>query len=156
MTRAVVAQLEALLRRSFDGANTQSLMQNISDVRPEDWDWVPPDGRRSIRAIFDHVSIAKHIYTEFLFSEARPSWDDVAARCPRDIEPLLAWAREGHAAFMRGMATLQDGDLVEMTTKWHGARDTKAEVIAVMIQHDCYHAGEINHIRAVRQKHDFE
>jgi hypothetical protein len=27
-------------------------------------------------------------------------------------------------------------------------------VIAVMIQHDCYHAGEINHIRAIHQQRD--
>src|SRR4029079_16681494 len=77
------------------------------------------------------------------------------ARAPGgDFAALVEWAREGHAAFMAGMATLTDEDLPQMTTKWHGARDTKAEVIAVMIQHDCYHAGEINHLRAIRRHDD--
>lgn len=55
---------------------------------------------------------------------------------------------------MAGIASLQDDELPKMTTKWHGARDSIAEVIAVMIQHDCYHAGEINHLRAVHQQRD--
>ena len=72
------------------------------------------------------------------------------------IEALVEWARDSHTAFMAGMATLEDEHLAEMTTKWHGARDTKAEVIAVIIQHDCYHAGEINHLRAIHQHRDTE
>ena len=168
MTRAVVQQLEALLNRSFDGENTQSLLGNLTDVQPDDWDWIPPGGERTvrdtlehpaiarhitIRDIFEHAAIAKHIYTDFLFGDARRSWEEVAAECAaragRDAAALVVWARDGHAAFMRGMSSLQDDDLATMTTKWHGARDTRAEVIAVMIQHDCYHAGEINALRSV-------
>lgn len=158
MARAVVRQLEALLNRSFDGENTQSMMGNLWDVHPDDWDWLPPGGRRTIRDIFEHAAVAKHIYAHFLFGEATRSWDDVHAECRdragTDIDPLVEWAREGHRAFMAGMASLDDEDLAAMTTKWHGARDTKAEVIAVMIQHDCYHAGEINHLRALHQQRD--
>ena len=78
----------------------------------------------------------------------------VAAQRPAEIDALVACARDGHAAFMAGMSGLQDADLATMTTKWHGTRDTTVEVISVMIQHDCYHAGEINHIRALRQRDD--
>jgi uncharacterized damage-inducible protein DinB len=160
MSRAVVEQLEALLRRSFDGANTQSLLGNLTNVQADDWDWLPDGGKRTIRDIFEHAAVAKHIYAAFLFSDARPRWDDVHRQCREraddDTAALVEWAREGHAAFMAGMAKLQDDDLAEVTTKWHGATDTKAEVIAVMIQHDCYHAGEINHLRALHQRRDFE
>jgi uncharacterized damage-inducible protein DinB len=154
MARQAIERLEALLRRSFDRENTQSLIGNLAKVRAEDWDWVPPNGERSIRRIFEHAAIAKHIYTKFLFTSERPAWSEIAAQRPADVDGLVAWAREGHAAFMAGMSGLRDGDLATMTTKWHGARDTIAEVIAVMIQHDCYHAGEINHIRALRQRDD--
>ena len=154
MARDAVERLEALLRRSFDGENTQSLIGNLANVRADDWDRVPANGERSIRRIFEHAAIAKHIYTKFLFSGERPAWSEVAAQRPADIDALVAWAREGHAAFMAGMSGLQDGDLATMTTKWHGATDTTAEVISVMIQHDCYHAGEINHIRAILQVDD--
>jgi uncharacterized damage-inducible protein DinB len=154
MARDAIERLEALLRRSFDGENTQSLLGNVANVRPEDWDWVPPGGERSIRRTFEHAAIAKHIYTKFLFTSERPRWSEIAAQRPADADALVAWAREGHAAFMAGMSGLHDSDLATITTKWHGATDTTAEVIAVMIQHDCYHAGEINHIRALRQGDD--
>ena len=158
MTRAVVQQLESLLNRSFDGQNTQSLLANLNQVQTEDWEWLPHGGERSIRAIFQHAAIAKHIYADFLFSEDTRTWAQVEAECHArsgaDTAALVDWAREGHARFMAGIASLRDADLPEMTTKWHGARDTKAEVIAVMIQHDCYHAGEINHLRAVHQQRD--
>lgn len=158
MSRPAVSQLESLLRRSFDGENTQSLLGNLANVRPDDWDWVPPGGLRSIRAIFEHAAVAKHIYVDYLFGGANRSWADVEAECHAragdDTGALVAWAKEGHAAFMAGMASLRDDDLPKTTTKWHGARDSIAEVIAVMIQHDCYHAGEINHLRAQRQGDD--
>jgi uncharacterized damage-inducible protein DinB len=108
--------------------------------------------------IFEHAAIAKHIYVDYLFGDGKRSWSEVAAECHAragdDVDALVEWAREGHAKFMAGMATLQDEDLPDITTKWHGARDTKSEVIAVMIQHDCYHAGEINHLRATHQRRD--
>jgi uncharacterized damage-inducible protein DinB len=158
MSRAVVGQLESLLNRSFDGENTQSLLGNLASVAPDDWDWLPPGGARSIRAIFEHAAIAKHIYVDYLFGEAKRLWAEVEAECHAragdEPDALVAWAREGHAAFMAGMARLQDDDLPKMTTKWHGAEDTVAEVIAVMIQLDCYHGGEINHLRAVHQQRD--
>lgn len=104
--------------------------------------------------------MAKHIYTDYLFRGVNRSWDDVLQECRTlagtGTGELVEWAREGHAAFMAGMSSLEDANLAEMTTKWHGARDTKAEVIAVMIQHDCYHAGEINHLRAIHQRRDTE
>ena len=72
MARDGVERLESLLRRSFDGENTQSLIGNLAKVRAEDWDWVPPNGERSVRRIFEHAVIAKHIYTKFLFSSDGP------------------------------------------------------------------------------------
>ena len=61
MARDAVERLEALLRRSFDGENTQSLIGNLAKVRAEDWDWVPPNGERSIRRIFEHAAIFQEI-----------------------------------------------------------------------------------------------
>jgi uncharacterized damage-inducible protein DinB len=160
MSRAIVENLIALLNRSFDGDNTQSLLGNLAEVRADDWDWLPDGGSRTIRTIFEHAAIAKHIYTDFLFGSGQRTWGDVAVECHNqangDTAALVEWAREGHRAFIAGMATLQDADLSAITTKWHGARDTKAEVIAVMIQHDCYHAGEINHLRAIGRRQDEE
>jgi hypothetical protein len=38
-------------------------------------------------------------------------------------------------------------------TNW-GERQQTRWIIAVMIQHDLYHAGEINHLRSLRQGTD--
>ena len=130
MSRAAVQQLESLLNRSFDGENTQSLLANLTEVRADDWDWLPDGGERTIRTIFEHAAIAKHIYTDFLFGTARRTWREVRSSAMTkpngDTAALVEWAREGHAAFMAGMMTLQDSDLSMMTAKWHGALDTKA------------------------------
>jgi len=46
---------------------------------------------------------------------------------------------------------------VELSRPRLTSRDEMKEtrwIIAVMIEHDLYHAGEINHIRALRQRND--
>jgi uncharacterized damage-inducible protein DinB len=159
MTRVAIEQLLVLLNLSFDGENAHSLLGNIRDVRPADWDWAPPGGDRTIRQILEHAAIAKHLYTEHMFGAARRSYDDLRAagpgqRAPRDDDALIAWARAGHEAFTAGVAAMDDADLSATTRRHYGAIATKASVIGAMIQHDCYHAGEINHLRALCQRDD--
>ena len=36
----MLAQLDA----AFEDDSTHSLAANVSSVRPEDWDWLPPNG----------------------------------------------------------------------------------------------------------------
>src|SRR5437870_3937388 len=111
MTRSIVQQLESLLNRSFDGANTNSLLGNLTDVHADDWDWLPAGGERTIRDIFEHAAVAKHIYVDYLFGDAKRNWDDVMAECHAraggNVNALVEWAREGHVAFMAGMASLE-------------------------------------------------
>ena len=159
MTRIAVDHLLALLNAAFDGGGAQALMANIGDVRAADWDWRPPTGDRTIREIVEHAAIAKHLHTEHLFGAATHSYADIYAESPLrerpgDTAALVAWARAGHAAFAAGVAWLDDPDLDAPTRRHYGAVQTKAAVIGVMIQHDCYHAGEINHLRALRQTDD--
>ena len=80
--------------------------------------------------------------------------DSPLRSAPDDTAALIAWAREGHATFIEGMRGLSDAELaLETRTHW-GMAAPKRWVIGVMIQHDCYHAGEINHLRALRQGND--
>jgi uncharacterized damage-inducible protein DinB len=67
---------------------------------------------------------------------------------------LVRWAREAHAVLIAGVSALADDDLSRLTTKHWGGTGSTGEVIAVMIHHDVYHAGEINHLRAMRQADD--
>jgi len=61
----------------------------------------------------------------------------------------MACARDGHAAFVAGVAALHDADLDTPARRHYGKVQSTESVIGVMVQHNCYHAGEINHLRAV-------
>src|SRR4051812_5986411 len=73
---AGIAQVLYLFDRAFDGTEWHSLLGNLKPVTPDDWLWVAPGGRRSIRDIVDHVGSAKFLYQHHAFGEATLSWDD--------------------------------------------------------------------------------
>ncbi|MDP9236578.1 MAG: DinB family protein [Chloroflexota bacterium] len=159
MTRIAIEQLLTLVNQAFESDGPHSILGNVAELDAKDWDWRPAGADRTIREIFEHVAIAKHLFAEHLFGEAKRSYRDahhdspLRAR-PDDTAALIDWARDGHAQFVAGLQSLEDADLDASTRKHHGAVDTKAAVIGVMVQHDCYHAGEINHLRALRHADD--
>jgi len=67
---------------------------------------------------------------------------------------MIDWLREGHA-YLRGyVENLDDGELT-VKRKWHpGPMMETRWLVSTMIEHDLYHAGEINHIRALVQGND--
>jgi hypothetical protein len=62
--------------------------------------------------------------------------------------------REGHRLFVASVAALEDGDLATPRLANWGAMMETRQLIEVIIAHDFYHAGEINHIRATLQQRD--
>src|SRR5213082_3109876 len=76
MTTAAVSQLLYLLDEAFQGTDWHSLLTNLRSLTPEDWTWVPPAGRRSIRDIVQHVGGCKFMYHNHAFGDARLTWDD--------------------------------------------------------------------------------
>jgi hypothetical protein len=75
-----------------------------------------------------------------------------------DPEPPMAdvvtWVAEMHRRFRYHVAELEDSDLGRERTNHRGDLKPIRWFITVMIQHDLYHAGEINHIRALSQGTD--
>lgn len=55
MTRPAVDQLLYLLDEAFTGQEWHALLPNLRTVTPDAWNWLPPGGHRSIRAIVQHV-----------------------------------------------------------------------------------------------------
>jgi hypothetical protein len=51
MTTQAIEHYLYLLDAGFEGLDWHSLLSNLDTVTPEDWNWIPPDGERSIRAI---------------------------------------------------------------------------------------------------------
>ena len=159
MSRIAVEHMLALVNESFESDVAHSLMASVRSVRPEDWDWLPPGGERTIRDVFEHAAIAKHLYAEHMFGAAKRSYEDVLGESPLrarsdDTDALLAWAREAQTAFAAGVAALDDAALDAPTRRHYGVLDTVQGSIGTVVRHDCFHAGEINHLRALRQGND--
>jgi DinB superfamily len=155
-TAPAVSQLLFLLDEAFEGQKWHSLLNNLRSVTPDDWTWVPPGGRRSIRDIVMHIGGAKLMYHNLAFGDASLNWDDPVIEdrdAVANIPSAIEWLRHGHEQLRHSIAALADDEL-ELPRKTHlGLKETRW-IISVLITHDLYHAGEINHIRCLRQQDD--
>jgi uncharacterized damage-inducible protein DinB len=157
MTTTAVSQHLYHLDEAFQGTQWHSLLGNLRAVTPDDWLWVPPGGRRSIRDIVQHVAGAKFIYDNHAFGDAMLSWDDPSlegGNALSTIPSAIEWLREGHERLRRNIALLDDDELLRPRMHFSGKLKETRWLIAVMIQHDLYHSGEINHIRCLHQQDD--
>jgi len=157
MTAPAVSQLIYLYDEAFQGTDWHSLLGNLHSITPEDWLWVPSGGQRSIRDIVQHVGGCKFMYNNHAFSDAQLTWDDPLVE-GRDtlsnIAEATVWLREGHARLRESIAVLDDAELLRpRMTSWDELKETRW-IINMIIQHDLYHAGEINHLRVLHQQND--
>ncbi len=163
MTAVVVEDLLRSLDAAFEGETTypgddwHSLLSNLSTVPPEAWNWLPPGGARSIRDLVRHIGRGKLEYNDCAFGAAALRGDDpimLGAGMLDDPATAVAWLRECHARLRRSVAALDDAELSQpRRTIWGDERETRW-LIGIMIQHDIYHAGEINHIRSLHSGDD--
>jgi len=161
MGKSGVEQLLYLLDEAFEGNEEHSLLGNLRTVTPDDWLWVPPGGARSISQIVRHAGGAKYMYENHAFGDGSLTWSDPLLEGPEEedkavpaVERLIEWLRKGQRRLRDSIAALDDDELARpRKTHWGELAETRW-IISVMIEHDLYHAGEINHIRALRQKND--
>ncbi len=164
MTRAVVEQLLHLTDNAFETIGTpadeaHSLLSNLRSVTDDDWLWVPPGGGRCVFDIVRHVGECKYVYNNHAFGDGTKRWDrpgtvpTIEPEMPR--ADVIDWLRKGQACWRGSISELEGDEELRRTrrTNWGELKETRW-LIAVMIEHDLYHAGEINHIRALRQGTD--
>jgi hypothetical protein len=152
VARAAVEALLYLLDDGFEGGRWHSLLGNLAGVAHEEWEWLPPGGARSLRAIVHHVGVCKLMYENHAFGDASLTWESVDPPEATLADPTaaLAWLRAAHARLRASIVALGDADLAVLRpANWGEQRPTRW-LIATMIQHDLYHAGEINHLRSLR------
>lgn len=157
MSTILVAQLLSLLDDAFQGADWESLLANLANVTPDDWRWVAPGGRRSICDIVQHVGGCKFVYHNQAFGDARLTWEDplvLGDGALADIPSAVRWLRAGHERLHQSIAALEDSQLTELRPHHSGKRKEIRWIIQAMLEHDFYHAGEINYIRALHQQND--
>jgi hypothetical protein len=160
MSRVALDQLLYLMDEAFDAeGHEHSLLANIRSVKEDDWTWVPPGAGRSISEIVAHVGICKYVYDNHAFGDASMRWDRPRSlpgiRPDASIDEVVMWLREGQRMLRTSVDGLQsDEELLKLRASNWGQMYETRWLISVMIEHDLYHAGEINHIRALRQGND--
>jgi hypothetical protein len=160
MGRAAIEQLLYLMDEAFDAeGHEHSLLANIRSVRDEDWTWTPREAGRSVFDIASHVGECKYVYENHAFGDGSMRWNSqgsipaVGPGTPR--EDVIKWLREGQKRLRDSVSGLESDDqLLKMRRANWGQEYETRWLISVMIQHDLYHAGEINHLRAMRQGDD--
>ncbi len=149
-----------LLDEAFRGTGieesneSQALLPNLSTVGPDAWRALPPGSARSIESIALHVGACKIMYDDYAFGSASlrfatpevEPWTEGSAPQPQ----VVAWLQEAQARLVSHVTGLaSDAELDEpRPTNWGERRSTRW-IVAAMITHDAYHAGEINHLRSI-------
>jgi uncharacterized damage-inducible protein DinB len=159
-SRAAIDILVYLIEEAFDGDPSHSVLANLHDLREGDWTDTPGRSGRSIADILEHVGWSKWMYEDYAFGSASMRGDqpplipEGGARS-RPREELLAWLTEGQRRWLASVRALSDDSELDKDrlTNW-GERLSTRDIIRIMIAHDLYHAGEINHLRALLQSTD--
>ena len=132
---------------------SQAILNNLASVTPEQWRARPPNVERTIESIAGHVGACKVMYDDYAFGEASLRFGTA------EVEPfatggtqdeVTAWLVAAHSGLVAHVAALADDRELDVPrrTNWGELRPTRW-IIAAMITHDAYHAGEINHLRSL-------
>jgi uncharacterized damage-inducible protein DinB len=159
-SRVAIDTLAWLIEEAFDGDPSHSLLANLQDLREEDWTAMPSGSGRSIADILEHVGWSKWMYEDYAFGSAslrgdQPPLIPEGDTSSRPQQELLAWLTEGHRRWHASVRALRDDSELDKDrlTNWGEQLPTR-DIIRIMIAHDFYHAGEINHLRALLQSTD--
>jgi uncharacterized damage-inducible protein DinB len=159
-SRTAIDTLAWLIDDAFEGDPDQSLLANLRNLSDEDWTALPSGAGRSIADILEHVGWSKWMYEDYAFGPGSMKGDqpplvpvDNTRSRPRD--ELMAWLTEGHRRWLAAVRALPDDSELERErpTNWGDILPTRV-LIRILIAHDIYHAGEINHIRVLLQGTD--
>ncbi len=162
MARAVIDEYLYLLDAAFAGPDWHSLLTNVRAVEPRDWLWLPPGGARPIAEMVAHVGACKYMYENHAFGDASLKWGEpltnerrLSAVTADAVAELLRWLEAAQRAVRASVHALDDDRelLRPRRTNWGEMKETRW-IIKSMIEHDLYHAGEINRMRALRQEND--
>jgi uncharacterized damage-inducible protein DinB len=159
-SRTALETLIWLIEDAFDGDPDHSLLANLQTLQDEEWTRLPPSGTRSVADVLEHVGWSKWMYEDYALGRAslrgdQPPLIPAGGARSRPPEELLEWLKEGHRRWLASVRALADDTELdrERLTNWGDLLPTRT-ILRIMIAHDLYHAGEINHIRALLQGTD--
>lgn len=144
--RPAEPRVTALLRR-LDRAWSESPLSietNSAGVTEEEASWLPAEGMRSIRALLAHLGAGKRVTANGCFGDGQLGFTDVTP--PDEWRVLLRWLLEAHEAIREPLGFLHDAALNEPRPMF-GRVLPLEQLIEASIEHDFYHAGEVNLLR---------
>ena len=158
--RGGIEALLGLLDEAFRGRGieesdeSQAFMTNLRTVPDAAWRALPTGASRSIESIALHVGSCKVMYDDYAFGAGSRQWGTPDAEpwtegeAPR--EEVVAWIEAAHDRLVEHFAALADDAELDRPrpTNWGELRPTRW-IVAALITHDAYHAGEINHLRSI-------
>jgi uncharacterized damage-inducible protein DinB len=161
VARGGIEELLGLLEEAFrsPGQESSSLLANLATVDVAAWRALPPGAARTIESITLHVGSCLVMYDDYAFGDGRLAWEDPAVQpWPEGSAPqpaTIAWLEAAHDRLAGHVAALDDdARLAEpRPTNWGEPRPTRW-IVAAMITHEAYHAGEINHLRSMLGRDD--
>jgi hypothetical protein len=162
MARAGIEQYLYLMDAAFAGPDWHSLLTNVRALQADDWLWLPPDGARPIAEMVAHVGACKYMYENHAFGDAALQWGEpltnerrLSSPTSAALDELMAWLDVAQRRIRSSVDALaDDAELLKpRRTNWGEMKETRW-IIKSMIEHDLYHAGEINRMRALRQRND--
>jgi uncharacterized damage-inducible protein DinB len=156
MSRIIVKTLAEEFHAAFEGQRVHSLIGNLEGFDPAMWRAKPQEGARSVGGLVWHAGCAKYLHHSHTFGDRSVTWAHplCAIDNARDMDAALVWLREGHRLFMDALLQLSDSDLDLDRPTWFGDTRPIRETVGSMTRHDAYHAGEINHLRALLEGSD--
>ena len=154
MSRDVLEHLIWSLDQSFNTKPEHSLIQNLSSITTANLDQVVPGGGRTMRDLIIHCGAVKVMHVDHAFGEGEhtfwSTWPHEEPIGEASFEDLLEWLELCHLQVIAAVTQLTDDQ--ELTaprrTYWGEQWETRRILDAIAI-HDVYHAGEINHLRAL-------
>lgn len=159
-SRTALETLIWLIEDAFDGDPDHSLLANLQSLKEAEWTRLPPNGSRSVADVLEHVGWSKWMYEEYAFGGAsligdQPPLVPKGGARTRPPKELREWLTEGHRRWLTSVRGLADDAELDRNrlTNWGALLPTRT-ILRIMIAHDLYHAGEINHIRALLQGTD--
>ena len=156
MSNIAVNELLFLMDNAFQNSRPHSLLNNLGSVTEADYTR-EHDGR-SILEMVRHLAAAKHVYDNQAFGDGSLLWPQMQERISdphATMQQDTDWLRHGHDQLRASVAALDDAELSKQRPVHMGGTLETRVIVSIMIEHDLYHAGEINHLRALMQGTDY-
>lgn len=144
-------RLISLLDLVFEGDDETSLVANLRNVDKATWNAVPQGGGRTIAQIASRAGLAPWVYADFAFGAGGQTWGPAVAdvvAAARSMAQSSGCARATAASSRRSQLSMMAFSMNYAPFVGVSPPPLR-KLVAALVSHASYHAGEINHARSL-------